>query len=85
MGGGTPCEEEFLGGRNLCVLVGEGVSLRSPVVAGGMSLREQASCRKQAVAVRGGMSLRKGAYLTTSCRVIDHKPFYGEVLSRFYF
>lgn len=44
-----PCEEEFLGGRNLCVLVGEGVSLRSTVVAGGMSLREQASCRKQAV------------------------------------
>lgn len=31
------------------------------------------------------MSLRKGACLITSCRVIDNKPFYGEVLSRFYF
>lgn len=43
-----PCEEEFLGGRNLCVLVGEGVSLRRP------DTREEARCCRWYVLVGAG-------------------------------
>lgn len=43
-----PCEEEFLGGRNLCVLVGEGVSLRRP------DTREEACCCRWYVLVGAG-------------------------------